>query len=313
MKVITVNCGSSNVKATNGEVELLYGNKLVETQIMNTLNQVGAKVWDVEYDSTNYLVGEGAEQEVAVSEGKATEEHIIATLTAVANLRGDAQEVALVYNESLNMFKTSGKIENIRKKFLGKHEINVDKRKHEFTIKEVLVLPEGTGNVLLDSKNMNGRVLVIDIGGSTINVVSLYKLRAELSRSFSVPIGMHNLVANIRDEVHTKLNRNLQEHYIASAMEFRDETPELLGLIDSMCAKRLRELDSIAIKRGLDLNDYKHIYFVGGGVKMLESQIKSHYGTPRAVIVEDPIWADTRGNHKLGVMLYEKQATNAKV
>ena len=149
-KIIAVDSGAFNTKGVSDIGEVLFNTKYSARH--TDAGYLGEDTYNVTINGKELTIGNNATR-TDKREGKHTDIHIWSALTAVAHLRGDADEIILGYGESFNKYVQDEQKKLIADKLVGKHTVEIENSKgqkevHTFEIVLVHVLPEGTGHIL---------------------------------------------------------------------------------------------------------------------------------------------------------------------
>lgn len=184
-----------------------------------------------------------------------------------------------------------------------------------FEVETVRVVPQAWGAVLcvlLDNKGrviepgmLNERVAVLDIGGRTVNYLSVDGLSDIPAESRGSDRGAWNVMRAVRDHLdahHPALNR-LQDHRIMTAIlegrihdagEPVDLTPVIAPIVDDIG----REIVDTATQYwGARAATYRRVLAIGGGAYLWKEHIRRAF--PQAVIMARPELTNARGFYRL--------------
>lgn len=307
-KIIAIDSGKKNLKARCGVSEIIYPNKYSEG--CDDVKLLDKKSWKVTYNGEVFTVGNTGTSSDK-KEGKDSEAHIISTLTAITHFL-DIDEpnnnIKLVYGESANKYFIPTQREKIKRMLEKPHSITVEtkdgSKTFDFKITEVLVLPEGIGHILMDFNKYRGQQYVIDIGGKTINFLSVINGRPIKEESFSLGKGVINVIDRVDKAFRTnesigELPRAIIEQYVEHGC---DTNEEINSIISKCVIKQLREFNEALEEKNIYveniLKNFK-INFIGGGSELFKKEIEEVYNN-RATIIEEPVMANVRGFYKFG-------------
>lgn len=302
-KVIAIDSGKMNMKARCGEKEFIYRNHFTEGKHSDD-TQKGKLTWNVTYNGKKYTVGDTADQ-YDIHEGKASSEHILNTLVAVTRFLDPAtkyENIVVVYGESVDKYFEQDHKDAITKALMGSHVITVDDEVFVFTIAYAHVLPEGIGNVLLNSKNYKGVRHLVDIGGKTINFLTCNNGRPVERDSMSYGLGMRKIASEFRHIV--KKDPACPNIDVARSIELleNDAENELMKAHRVTAIKNiLKEFETNLGAEDIDLRsliDDGLVTFVGGGSHTLVDIITEVY--PNAKFIADSVLSNVRGFYLYG-------------
>lgn len=311
--IVAIDNGKNNMKAKLGKTRLCYNNKF--SLDFSDASFIGDNTHNVIFGKQRYTIGANATRS-DTNEGKASEIQITQALTAIANLVGPENKlpIYLMYGESVDKYLNTTHKAELKSLLEKKHIINVDGVEHTLNIQFAQILSEGLGFVLQDLKKYKGYQYVCDIGGGTINWITIYNGRPipEMSRSF--PLGVNNIAA----KAIMKLKRNdeystTDDKLIMQFLTERETCPnqELLTILDNLLLEQLYQLDEELGKYSINIHDILKTYpvhFIGGGSKLLKKQIEKMYTTDlhldESLVAEDAIYANVEGYYKFGVEIY---------
>lgn len=250
-------------------------------------------------------------------EGKASEGHILCALVAITHFLTPGKcedDIVLMYGESVDMYFNETHKKDLKKKLEGTHKIIVDEEEYEFTIGLAVILPEGMGHILQDLPNNMGKQYVIDIGGGTLNFLSIFNGLPNDEQSFSTEYGMNYLNGKVRREFKRRGLGNIKPDLADSYINrINDNTlPKNIQEIIEECVinEQFKALDEELAIEGLNIHKQLEHYpltCIGGGSELLSDLLETHYKTSngkKATVVEAPLMANVRGFYTYGVAKY---------
>ena len=290
-KIIAIDCGKMNLKATDGKKEVIYTNKFSNNYESEAI--LGKNTFNVCYENFKYTIGNGATKHER-KEGKDSDFHIISALTAVTKfITPTDASVRLIYGESIDMYYNKDHKNNLKSKLLGKQKIVVNEIEYEFNIESVLILPEGVGHVLCDMSKYSGIQHVVDIGGGTINFLSVSDGSPKKEESFSVPMGIHNLVTKIKTECKRKKLGTINDETLSSFLTKGSPNEKIQKVIDDVAKEHFNQFNDEVASHGVDIENLFTLSFTGGGSETLKEIVQKIY--PNASIVSDCLLANVKG------------------
>lgn len=164
------------------------------------------------------------------------------------------------------------------------YQFNGNKR--AVKIDKVAVVGEAISSFyMLEPEQRTGDVMIVDIGGRTINVVTFRNGKIEHKKQINT--GMLNFYEKVKSRHNSMYGSNLETEqmysYIKKKMVKVEHEDEVAFLKDAL--NRLKQV--------ADINFYK-LFFTGGGSITLEDTIKEL--EPRANIMENPLFTNVNGN-----------------
>lgn len=316
-KVIAIDNGKKNLKAKCGDQELVYNNNYSEGHTPD-INLLGENTFNVTYKNQQYTIGENARTSDK-NIGKGSEIQIIQALTAITRFLNPSisEKVCILYGESVDKYFDDEHKNNIKSLLEGRHIVSIgvdgEEVTYTFTIEEVHILPEGTGELLSDFVNKRkGTYYVVDIGGGTINFLTTSGCRPEPEKSTSFPLGVNNIVSKIIKKAKRKGIDGVegQEKLIHEYLEDRNKcgSTKLNRIIEDTIIEQFKELDDKLAGYGVNLHELlkvQPITFIGGGSELFKSQIDKLYKCEvlsTSVVVENPIMSNVRGFYNYGLI-----------
>lgn len=257
----------------------------------------------VEYDGKRYILGEQAEVGSSRS-SKAELLHKVAVHTALARLVESGDEVVAAVGCPLQVFENAEAREQYKRYLFprGQVDIKVNGTAKHFTVRNVLVLAEGSGIIYLEEARYAGRMAgVVDIGGLNINCCVYNRGVPVLSSLFTDDLGSNVLVGGLRKELSMKYGEDLplfQMEGILADGFLRDNmspTGEFAGSRELIRAYKQEHVGKII--RQLQENGWNlrtmELVFVGGASELLRKEIAERF--PAAKLYEDAALLNVRG------------------
>ena len=211
----------------------------------------------------------------------------------------------------------------LRDRLLGTHSFAREGR-HRQTLKveSVRVVPQAWGAVLALLLDAKGRIVrpelaksklgVLDIGGHTVNYLSVDGLSDIPSETKGTERGAWNVVRAVRDYLdaeHPGLSR-MQDHQIMQAViagETWDagERVDLQAVVKPVLADIGREIvDTASQYWGAGAATFRQIIVCGGGAYLWGQHIRKNFR--QAVVLERPEYANASGFHRFAVHIGSK-------
>lgn len=307
--IIAIDNGKSNMKALCGNKELIYANKYSLGHTDEQIN--GENTFNVTYDGKEYTIGDKANHSDKL-EGKASLPHVISCLTAITRFikANEKENIIIVYGESVDMYYNKNQKEKIKEELEGKHKISVDGIEYSFMIETVHILPEGIGHILQDLENNSGIQYVVDLGGTTMNFLSVIDGRPDEEKSFSEGLGKHNIVAKLKKALKKTPIGNIPNDLVEQYLEKGSSSEEIEKIRKEVIIEHFKIMDERLAEYEMDLHtllEHYPVTFIGGTSKLLEKEIKIYYKAEngrKATIYDSPLMANARGFHAYGIAKY---------
>lgn len=294
---IGIDVGTYSIKCSEGEEYTFEARFLLDETYMDLEDSVpnkGRKVDKVVFEGKNYLVGEGT---FDLKEEKAKRKHFmlsIATMLAkVCN--GDDHNIDLSVGLPIGNYKHE---KDELKEFIMKNneisiQLNDDEEQH-FTIKNVVVVPEGVGVFLSLQKDfiklIRGRkILMLDIGGRTLDACIIDE-NCKVSKVASRNLGMMFL--------YNKAMNQLRDAYPQSEIKV-EQMPRIFKEKSFFYGKQMKDIEfdpvpfyeilaeeimSFVELQYPEYNSYITI-IAGGGAKDVGSYVQK--SIPKSIIKEE--------------------------
>lgn len=250
----------------------------------------------IKYDGVDYIIGHEAGDYVADVNKVHSNVTKLCTLTALAMAFPEEPHVDVKLAVGLPVTYFNKQNEDFRKVLLGygTQEFEIFKNgkfvKQSVTISSVDVYPQSVGVILLDLANAKSqRNLVIDIGGSTVDV-SIYNGLKMLNWA-TYNLGMMNLYGSMIKEVNPAEELSEKPHKMD---EFIEKGVLKAGNKTVPLSKYSYIIDShvkeIANSIKHTFNDWKtvdNIYITGGGSIRLKPQLEREFADNTPILTED--------------------------
>lgn len=308
--IVAIDCGKANlkiranVKANNGEYSLTYPNRCsIDEQIDEGL--LTNNTYNVIYEENKYAVGENAKG-LDTQEGKASEHHIVCTLTALTNYLepNEVRKITLVYGESVDKYFSEEQKKSIKKQLEGHHTIVVNNNLYDFYIEYVHILPEGIGHILMDLENYGGLQYVVDIGGGTMQFLEVVDGIPTKDMSISERLGFNKIHENVRrllkvgNDSIGKGTFNLSNALIDTFIKEGHPSNKFINdCINKVVNDNFKEMDSILSKNNIDIHEILKVFpitFIGGTSGLLKKHINRYYGD-NALVLENCLTCNVDG------------------
>lgn len=313
LETVSIDNGLMNLKGKSKHGEIIYQNRYSNEFTDETLK--GKNTFNVKYGNKCWTIGENGSESQKL-EGKDSAFHIASCLTAITRLFPEKElecnkesvatggkKLALMYFESMNRYFNNEHKNNIKSLFEGTHKITVDGKDFLFTIEVCNVLPEGIGHILTNLRAYQGVRISVDMGGGTINFVKTINGRP-LEESFSMPLGMHNIVAKVQKELNRAKVGGFDDNLIKEYIRYGCTNMDINNTIENVVFEQFRTLDNTLAGFGIDIHKLLEVDFIGGTSQQLASQIRKYYSN--AIVQEEAIFSNVRGGYEYGRVKYSK-------
>lgn len=274
MTILTVDLGNYNIKTSEG---ILFTSTFEEGESDNPLGETILK-----YNDKTYTMYKGSYDNAY---NKSEKDYMPNLLLAIyKSIPRNVKEIELVLGTPAD---NTGITEQFKKQLLGKtFKWSVNHHQRAVTITKFATVGESiSAFYTLDKETRKRPIIIIDIGGRTVNV-SVFE-KSKLKTKFTISKGMIDLY----DAIATKENKN-GKRYKAEQIE------DLIkrGIIDNVENEEKAFIKYILneISRRVDLDLYDNIYS-GGGAIALESHLRAVGGK----LINDPLFANVYGNKKI--------------
>lgn len=298
--------GNENIQIVTAMNDFIMKNKVTLDQHQDL--ELTSNTYNVVYKGKKYTIGDCAENFHSKDEGKATELHLIATLTAFAAAIKTNARISLVTGESFNYYQNIEHKAELQKLYSGIHNITVNGQEFVFNFENTFILPESSGIRILNANRVKGEVgHVLDLGSSTINYCEYLGI-APQSKKFALPFGMHNIVSNIKQDLMVNKFGNVVENQIKNYLKDTSKITNLAmrEIFEKSVYSQLRKLDAELSAQGLNVRNLIGLEFTGGTTLELKEFLINHYKPNTINISEDPLWDNARGFYKFANNKYNK-------
>ncbi len=208
--------------------------------------------------------------------------------------------------------------DRVRDRLLGEHRTTRDgRRAQSLKIVDCRVTLQPFGALLAEALDDRGRIAdqdlatgfvgVIDIGGKTTNLLSVYRLSEIGRETASVSVGVWSVARAVKDYLADRCpDLELRDHQVLNAIMARQvkyfgEPVDLDRVVDAALSPMAEQVVAEATQlwngaAGLDV-----ILVTGGGALLLGQAIKAHFRHAR--VVSDPVFANALGFWRLAQRL----------
>jgi hypothetical protein len=164
---------------------------------------------------------------------------------------------------------------------------------------------DGSLNDEIENIKHDGLICIVDIGGRTTDVVTMYNDAVDFNRSATLDIGGLYLQDTITEKVKAKFGYNALPNKTIDALT-KDGIYKNIDAQDIVnnAKKEMANEIANAIKSKIGQNsDIGLIAFIGGGSLLLKEQLNKLYDNNLARFVKDPIFSNARGMCKMAKYL----------
>lgn len=167
---------------------------------------------------------------------------------------------------------------------------------------------DGSLNEEIEQLKQEGLICVIDIGGRTTEIVTLYDDNIDFNRSTTLDLGGLFLKDSVTEQLKVKMQTNsfpdsVIDQLIENDGKYVHTNPEKCidakDILDSVKLDMSNEIANHIRHNVGDSRDISALIFIGGGSLLLKKDLKSLYSTKIARFVKDPVHANARGMRKL--------------
>lgn len=163
---------------------------------------------------------------------------------------------------------------------------------------------DGTINEEFAELQQSGVVCIVDIGGSTTDIVTFDGDTIDFSRSSTIDIGGLWLKDQVAAHVKVKLGASglpdkMIDDIIVNGGVYSAKNIDFTTELNTLKLELANEITNQVKHKIRNTNDINLIAFIGGGSLTLKDQLKSLYSAEIARFVKDPIHANARGMLKL--------------
>jgi len=307
MKIMAIDCGKADTKicAFDSATGNVYRD-IIPTRVTRATGLLEAALSDHEYkvnisgmdDEINgsWIVG-SINGETSYSNSKKDKFHKILTLTAIARMTNNGDDVILSIGCPLTLFDMDEQKEEYFDYIVpnGRVDITVNGKRHFFNVdkKKCLVFPESFGAAFTCKEILKGNVGIVDIGGLNINASYFTAGRLNSDLCKTEKLGYTALISRLKSRINAVCDTNfnddqvrvyLDEGQVPNSKEATREIDYVLSEYFERIEKSLKEWDL----------DNISLIFIGGTTNIIRKQIEKRFGK-RAIIPEDANFVNAKG------------------
>lgn len=251
----------------------------------------------LEYKGKRYQMGVGKFNTEII---KSHRDNLPLFLYAVANST-KRENVKLIMGLPNYQLENDEYVNDIKEKFIGKFEFKLDGIDRVLNIMEIKIFPEGMGAYYTITNDLSNKdVILIDIGGSTFNVL-LFK-NNEFIKAKTLPFGSLNLLSDIRDRVLSIHGGRHSMDDIANYMNRGKvgKTDDTMQYKVELAQPYIDELLTL-----LDLEfpkDHADYFISGGGVEVFADCLIKNLGDVN--LIRDYLHSNANGFKVIGDAIY---------
>lgn len=247
----------------------------------------------LEYGGKYYVVGSGCQP--LQTDKTLSENYYLLTLAAIAvelTLRG-ADRIAAVHLAAGLPLTSFGRDKKKFKDYLfrdGKTVVfSYEGIEYTVMVTDVSLFPQGYAAVLTQSGLMDEpSVIVVDIGGWTIDLMRLDNRTPNAATCRSLELGMIRCLDEISEQIRRTLGLSMTaaqiENVLRDGVSSVDDTAK--QIIHREARAYVRRLLSAITERGLDTRAIPTI-FLGGGANLIKRRVSAADGLCRPLILDD--------------------------
>lgn len=294
VEIVGLDMGTYNIKCVSNYDEFIIRSVYSE----NTKFNIRSKNI-IEYDNKKYQIGVGKlDTEIVKAYRKNT---LPLFLYALGNSVPDKSKIKLIMGLPSFQLESDEQIQEIKDKFIGNFNFKMNGDKREFTVLDMMIYPEGMGAYYCIEQDLSNKdIILIDIGGSTFNVL-LFK-NNEFIKAKSLPFGSMNLI----DKLHSRiLSLHGGRHTIDDVANYIQrgrvgKTNDTMTYIKELAKPYVDELMSLlTLEYPIKDADY---FLTGGGVTLFADALIEQLGD--IDMLSDYIFANAKGNKMIGDVVY---------
>lgn len=305
-KVIAVDSGKYATKSVyrDGKGNILRASYRTKMDPTNEIKSTDRNSFVVQFEGKSYLIGQEAET-INFDKSKALLIHKLATYASICRYVDDGESVILAVGCPLSIFQNVEERHRYQA-FMGKDKdvrILLNGEERYFTLEKVIVCPESSGIIYQRVSDFKQRLVgIVDIGGLNTNCCVYHNLTPIKSTSFTTNLGANILTNELKQLLNSNFpDANLQDWQMEDIIKkgfIKSNRAESEQIIKNFLQTHIRNVINEMTKKGWDVKNIDLI-FVGGGSKLLESEIKQLIED--ADISSNAEWDNVEGFLKLGL------------
>ncbi|MBD8045827.1 ParM/StbA family protein [Clostridium faecium] len=299
MKIIGVDNGNTVVKTSEG-IEF-------ENKVAAEITEINKEDIKVIYEGNDYTLGVETGSANISRNRHLKIQYKISLLTSIAKSFTSENniECKVVVGTPVELFNNKGHVESIKNTIMqwGPQKITVNNVEKSIKILDTEIFPEA-GIVFSDkSRFKDEKTLIIDLGGSTVDISLWNGLRLETFKTYKE--GMVTLytkvITKVNKEEKTDL-RNSQAKYMINKDEYMiNQKLTNIQYIKPVVELYVNNIIS-EINQNFELDKVNSIQLIGGGAIMLFNYFKEEYAN--AELVDNAAFANANTFKKIGEAIW---------
>ena len=320
---IGIDVGYNAVKAVYGEKMVVFPSIVGSPDESRfSLNGTGNDNSVIEVDGQGYLIGTEALAQSRFATRKQdrgwinSQEYKVLFLTALAQITKSSRvDMDIVTGLPVNFYDDKEVLQN---NLLGEHKIKYSDRPSQvFTIRNCRVIPQPFGTILSVALNDNGKAIesnpyasgeidkvgIIDIGGKTVNLLTINRLREIGTETESHDSGTWKAISAVKKLIMSKYPdlKEKHDHEVAeiikdNTLRYHGKSIDISDIVNNELAMLSNEITTHVANLWNKSGDLDRILITGGGALLIGKSIKAEFS--QAEIVKNPVFANAMGYWK---------------
>ena len=293
-EVVGLDLGTYNVKCVTNR------NEFIVRSVYSTNTKYNVRTKNiVEYGSNKYQIGVGKlDTEIVKANRKDTMPLFLYTLGSTVE---DGSKIKVIMGLPSFQLENDAQVKQLKEKYTGKFEFKLAGEKRSFEVLDLTIYPEGMGAYYCIDQDLSQKdVIIIDIGGSTFNVL-LFK-NNEFIKVKSLPFGSINLTNDLHSRI---LSLHGGRHTLDDVANYIQrgrvgKTEDTMAYKKELAKPYIDELVSLlTLEYPIKDADY---FLTGGGVTLFANAIIEQLGDMS--MIKNYIFANAKGNKMIGDVIY---------
>jgi plasmid segregation protein ParM len=202
--------------------------------------------------------------------------------------------------------------DEMRDLFMGQHWIRRGEKAQTITVTRVRVIPQPFGSLLSvglgrnvriqNNDYVNGNVGVIDVGGKTTNLLSVYKLQEIARETASVELGGWDIVRGVREVLEAGFPElRLRDHEVGQIIKqgwvrYYGQKHSVSELFEPVLEPMADQVVAQASQLWGSAARLDEILLTGGGSHMLANYIGRHFS--HVSVLDEPVYGNVEGYYR---------------